>query len=87
MISFTVVWEKDARDELARLWLENPLMRQEVTAAADKIDPQLAIRPLELGVQTSPRARQFAEPPLMVLYRVSEPDRMVRVIWVKFWTE
>jgi hypothetical protein len=87
MNGFTVVWDTDARQELARLWLENPRMRDEISAASDQIDVQLAIRPLDRGVETASGARQYVELPLKVLYRVSEPDRLVRVLYVKFWTD
>jgi hypothetical protein len=87
MNTFTVVWEKDARNELARLWLDNPLLRREITTAADLIDPQLAIRPLELGVETAPNTRQYVEPPLKVLFKVSQADCLVRVLYVKLWPD
>ena len=53
---FTVVWDKDAEDELTRLWLDNPAVRQEISAAADVIDQLLSIRPLDLGVETAQHA-------------------------------
>jgi len=87
MIGYTVVWQSAARAELARLWLDNPRVRQEITDASDRCDLQLAIRPLDIGVETSLGARQYVEPPLSVLYRVVEADRIVRVIYVKFWTD
>ena len=85
MNGFTVTWDDDARDELARLWLVNTKVRREVTVAADEIDRLLSVRPLELGVETAPHTRQYVEPPLKVLFKVSEGDRLVRVLYVKFW--
>jgi hypothetical protein len=85
MSLFTVAWDDDASNELTHLWLGNPQIRQDVTAAADEIDRLLAIRPLELGVETGPNMRQYVEPPLKVLFKVTEADRLVRVLYVKHW--
>jgi len=87
MSSYTVVWDKDARDELARLWIDNPRLRLENSAAADGIEPLFAVRPLEVGVVTSAHTRQYVEPPLKFLYTVSESDCLVRVLYVKFWED
>jgi hypothetical protein len=87
MILFTVVWDPDAEDALTRLWLENPQMRDEIASAGDRIDELLKTRPVELGIRTSPKVREYVEPPLRVLFKVSEPDRLVRVLYVKFWTD
>lgn len=87
MIVFTVTWDPPAEDELTRLWLQNPQLREEIANASDLIDDQLRTRPLDLGIVTSARTREYVEPPLKVLYRVSETDRLVRVLYVKFWTD
>jgi hypothetical protein len=86
-MKFTVVWDKDAEDELTRLWLENPAMRQQITAASDLFDQSLSLRPLELGVESAPNTRQYVEPPLKVLFKVSEADRLVRVLFIKYWSD
>lgn len=87
MRRFTVVWDRDAEDELARLWIENPAIRDEITAAADHIENGLAQDPSELGIEVSQRGRQVVSPPLRVLFAISEPDCRVRVLWVKIWYE
>ena len=84
---FTVTWDDDAHDELARLWTKNPRIRQEITNASDEIDRLLAIDPLSLGEASSPRTREFVVPPLKVLYFVSEADRIARVLYVKLWPD
>lgn len=86
-MKFTVVWDRDAEDELGRLWLANPAMRREITAAADLLDQSLSLRPLELGVETAPNTRQYVEPPVKVLFKVLESDRIVRVLYVKLWPD
>jgi hypothetical protein len=87
MSGFTVAWDDDASDELARLWLDNPRLRKEITAASDGIDRLLAVYPLQLGVETAPDTRQYVEPPLKVLFKVSVVDRLVRVLFVKLWPD
>jgi hypothetical protein len=85
MSGYTVAWDMSARHELARLWLDNPRLRNEISAASDTIDVQLAMHPLYIGLQMETGARQYVEPPLKVLYRVYEQDRLVRVLYVKHW--
>lgn len=62
-------------------------MRREITAAADLLDQSLSLRPLELGVETAPNTRQYVEPPVKVLFKVLESDRIVRVLYVKLWPD
>jgi hypothetical protein len=87
MKRFNVRWYAAARKRLAELFEQNPKIRQDITDASDEIDQLLAKDPLNLGVVQSGSFRQFARPPLKVLYSVSEPDRTVTVIYVKFWEE
>ena len=63
------------------------MLRQEISAAADLFDQSLSLRPLELGAETAPRTRQYIEPPLKVLFKVSESDRLVRVLYIKLWPD
>ena len=87
MKSFTVIWREDAEAELTRLWLENPQVRNDITAAADSIDHWLAIAPTTLGEPSSPTKRQYVQPPLKILFDYSEQDQWARVIYVKFWMD
>ena len=82
-----VTWDDDAHDELARLWTNNPRIRQEITTASDEIDRLLAIDPLSIGEASSRRTREFVVPPLNVLYFVSEARRIARVLYVKVWPD
>jgi hypothetical protein len=85
MNKFTVIWEKGAELALARLWLDNPRVRRDISQASDKIDHLLAINPQTCGEPSSDRSRQFVQVPLKVLFNVSDEDRVVRVIYVKYW--
>jgi hypothetical protein len=87
MSRFTVVWSRSAMARLAGLWLDNPAIRREITEAADQIDRALAQAPESIGMSVSSRSRLAVHPPLSVLFWVSESDRQVRVIYVKFWDD
>ena len=82
---YTVVWVPSARRKLAELWNENPAIRQEIADSDDEIDSSLAQDPLGIGIPTEGVGRLVVRPPLMVLYRVDEDDRQVRIIYVKHW--
>jgi hypothetical protein len=82
MISFTVVWHKLALDELAEIWLAAP-DREAVSYAANWIDQQLARDPFGTGAQVSERSRELSVPPLHILFRIREADRIVEVFAVE----
>ena len=84
---YTVVWVPSARRRLAELWNDNPAIRQEIADANDEIESWLAANPLAIGATTGSVGRLVVRPPLMVLYRVEEADRQVRVIYVKHWLD
>jgi hypothetical protein len=54
MTNFTVVWAREAQDQLADLWLES-LHRADVTRAAHDVDQRLAMNPLEQGFEAERR--------------------------------
>ena len=87
MKPFTVTWKPDAQARLAKLWADNPQIRQQISDAADRIDCQLARTPTTSGIVLSSHSRMLTEPPLTVLYNVSDADRSVRVFFVKLWDE
>jgi len=82
---YTVIWVPSARRRLAELWNDNPAIRQDIADTNDEIDSWLATDPLGIGIETGGVGRLVVRPPLMVLYRVVEDDRQVRVIYVKHW--
>ena len=79
MTRFTVVWHHEAEDELARIWLESA-HRQAVSAAANTIDTQLADDPDAQGTYLFAGLRLCEQPPLRVIYRVREKDRLASVL-------
>lgn len=77
---FTVTWHPDARDELARMWL-NASDRDAVTKAAHEVDRQLSIDAHLKGVDFY-GDRLLVVKPLSVTYSVSVDDRLVEVLQV-----
>lgn len=81
-MTYTVVWSQNAINELLQLWPESP-DRQLITRAADAIDPTLRIDPVLRGETYTVSTRLLTIPPLLVLYRVIEQDRMVRILSIQ----
>jgi hypothetical protein len=79
MTRYTVVWHQEALDDLTRLWMDAP-DRTAVTLAASAIDQHWAADASEKGTAIPDDLHQLTIPPLRVLFAVSEPDRMVRVL-------
>ena len=78
----TVTWWPDARDELARLWVEGP-SRQQIAEAADEIDRVLAVDP-EASAEPGPEGLwRLTLRPLTVQFALEEPDRKVIVVTVR----
>ncbi len=81
MTPFTVTWHRDARDELAELWMA-ATNRGAVSAAADTIDLYLSTDASEKGASIPDALRQITVPPLRGLFAVSDADRTVRILEV-----
>lgn len=76
---YTVEWTADAESELAAIWLA-AADRAAVTAAAHRIDHDLATFPLIVGEsRAAPVQRIVFFEPLYVEYDVIEDDRKVLV--------
>jgi plasmid stabilization system protein ParE len=76
---FTVTWTPIAEQRLATLWNVGP-DRQAIAEAADCIDHLLRHNPNHHGESRDANRRVLFIPPLAVLYRVDEDDRMVQVL-------
>ena len=67
-------WRKDARTELADLWLKaDSAGRQAITVASHQIDSALSRYPETEGESRDKKRRIYFHSPLGVLYRV-KPD-------------
>ncbi len=80
-MKYTVVWTPSAEQHLAVLWLDSA-RRAEITKAADTLDKQLRINPELQGEQRNEGDRVLFNPPLGILFEITEEDRMVRVLAV-----
>jgi hypothetical protein len=78
-MTYTVVWSENAENELLQIWIDSP-DRESITRAANEIDPTLRFDPIVRGETYNPSTRVLKIWPLLVLYRVFEQDRLVKVI-------
>jgi plasmid stabilization system protein ParE len=80
-MNFTVIWNRRALNQLAAIWT-NAADRAAVTAAADRMDAELAVDPLHAGESRHGRYRVLLEWPLSILFWVDSARRTVRVVSV-----
>jgi hypothetical protein len=81
-MTFTVLWQTEAEDELAEIWLKAP-DQAAVSRAADKLEELLHSDP---WTESRPRRGAFRIkylPPLGIQYQIREADCQVLV--VKVW--
>jgi plasmid stabilization system protein ParE len=78
MTRFTVVWTAEAISELARIWTA-ATERDAVTAAAARIDAELADDADKKGVPLREGLRKLACPPLAAIYCFRPDDRVADV--------
>jgi hypothetical protein len=83
-MKWTVTYRPSADDQLAELWL-NATDRQAIASASNAIARQLASDPLMAGESREDSLRILIEPPIAVIYDVSEFDRLVSVWSVTEW--
>ena len=81
-MKYTVRWSQDAEDQLAEIWLEAS-DRNAVTLAQATIDAELAMNPESRGSELSEGLRKYKVEPLVVLFEIDHPDRVVKVTAVK----
>ena len=82
MSRYTVVWLRDAIDELGEIWLSST-DRNAVREASAEIDRELATNAKAKGNPLSEGLRTYDAPPLRAVYSVSDPDRKVEVARVR----
>jgi hypothetical protein len=79
-MTFTVVWKKSAEDSLAELWVHHEHYRDALSDAANQIDSLLRVDPQAKGKPYIAQSRMLLVPPLGILFRVHEADRLVRIL-------
>ena len=80
---YTVVWQPAAEDRLAEIWA-TAKDRKAVALAANAIDKALRFRPGTFGESRDALTRILVEEPLVIVYDVSEGDRRVRILDVRY---
>jgi plasmid stabilization system protein ParE len=81
MSRFTVIWLPEAEARLTEIWIDAN-DRAAVATAADTIDLELAVNPLEVGTTDHEGLLRLVRLPLSVLYAVREPDQVVHIGYV-----
>ena len=82
MTRYTVVWLRDAIDDLGEIWLAAQ-DRNAVTVASAEIDRELAGDAMAKGKPLSEGLRLYDAAPLRAVFSVSDPDRRVEVARVR----
>jgi plasmid stabilization system protein ParE len=79
---YTVLWKPAAEQELASIWT-SASDRDDITAAANRIDKLLQSDAEQRGESRSAGIRILVVPPLGVLFTVEPDDRIVNVgtVW------
>jgi hypothetical protein len=80
-MNYTVVWKREAEDELADFWMA-AIDRQSIAAAAHRLERALGDHPLTIGESRNETTRVAFDGPLGVFYEVSDADRLVTVLKV-----
>ena len=78
MTRFTVVWEPEAYDDLADIWL-HASDREKIVSVSESIDLELTVDPFWKSVELSEGLRALNLPPLRILFSVNLKDRLVEV--------
>lgn len=81
-MNYTVVWTPASLDRLAELWIDNPLQRDAIRTAGDKLDEVLRHNPDQIGEHRFDTVRAVKIPPLTVDFEINPDDRMVMVLGV-----
>ena len=82
-MKYTVVWSRRALSALAEIWLDRPGERDEIRNASDSIDQLLSVDPAAQGESRNNDRRVLFLPPLVVIFRVDESSRVVRVLDIR----
>jgi len=82
-MKYTVVTVPVADHQLADIWLRAP-DRQKVADAFNRIESMLKLDAYLQGREHPGGWRVIAEPPLVASFRVSEDDRLVKILSVAY---
>ncbi len=82
-MNWRVLWQNDAAERLASMWLGSRLQSQ-ITEAANSLDRRLRSDPLSVGESREENLRIAIEFPLVIVFEVDESAHTVLVVDV--WT-
>lgn len=82
MTRYTVVWLRDAIDELGAIWL-SATDRGAVTTASEEIDQALQNDAVTKGKPLAEGLRVYDAPPLRAVFSVRDADRVVEVARIR----
>jgi plasmid stabilization system protein ParE len=82
-MKYTVTWKPSAEDQLAEIWM-SAHDRLAVTEAADRLDAALRADPGRYGESRGATSRVAIVTPLAVVFDVSEADRLVEILSVRY---
>lgn len=79
-MSFTVIGTPNAERRLAELWMSQPSLKREITAAANEVNGRLRLNPLGQGESRAGSLRIMLVEPLVVDFEVVLDDLRVEVL-------
>lgn len=82
-MTYNVVWQPNAEQHLASIWVAAP-NREAVSEAANAIDQSLRTDPETRGESRSGNERVLIISPLLVAFEIRELDRIVSVLSVRY---
>jgi hypothetical protein len=80
-MKYTVIWSREAEDDLAELWLDAD-KRAEITTASQLVDSELREDAHLLGERRYGRFRVLYSDPIAVDFEIRVEDRIARVLAV-----
>ncbi len=83
-MAYTVDWTREARSQLATIWIRYATFRQAITAAQARIDQLLKADPIRYGTAVAEGLFAINAPPLRALFERSDADRLVTVGGVRW---
>lgn len=81
-MTFSIDWTPSAEQDLARLWVDHPDVRNAVTAAVAAVEADLRRQPLDVGESRAGVTRVTFDGPVGLRFDVFSDRRLVRVTGV-----
>jgi hypothetical protein len=83
-VKYAVHWSHAALNSLAEIWLAlEPTARPRLNEVVADVERLLQFEPAEQGESRDEGRRVFFAPPLVVTFRVLQPQRIVQIVFVR----